>query len=324
MPVIVANNITSSTPQDSTAITITPVVTADGTPVTPDSLAITAAPANGVAAVVGTHFTYTPNALFSGVDSFRFTATVGGTTSPIATSTINVITNYNCACDDDLPTATLGDLQRRVLVHLGMAAMPTPLPGMAELVNSFLTNGQEFLYRKYHCFRTVRWYSWAMVQGQRFYDFAANMETCAKKLDARKMLWVGISKGDMVWTQLQEGINPLMYSSKILAIPQYFEVRQCIEVWPAPSDNTWTLRIKGDFGLLPFSQSTDVTTIDAEALFMYAVAMAKAHYRQPDAPNWENRWREYLGELIAGQHPTKRTWPGRVVRPNMVPPKMVP
>lgn len=231
---------------------------------------------------------------------------------------------YNCDCDDDFPTMTLAQMQRRVLVHLGMAAMPTPPPGMAELINSFLASAQEYLYRKYHCFRTVRWFTWALPQGTRFVDFAANSDACAKKLNARKMLWVGISQGDNVWRPLIEGIEPTMYSSRVESIPRYFEVRQCIEIWPAPSDSSWSLRIKGDFGLLPFAANDDVTTIDAEAIFLRAVARAKAHYRQPDAANWENDANTYVGMLVAGQHPTRRFFPGSRPKPNAVPPKMVP
>jgi len=230
---------------------------------------------------------------------------------------------YNCDCDDDFPTATLAQLRRRVIVHLGMAAMPTPPPGMAELIDSFLNSAQEFLYNQYHCFRMGRWFSWNFVVGQRQYDFAANVESCAKKLNARRTLWVGISRGDAAWQQLVEGINPLQYTSNILGIPRYFEFRQCIDVWPPPSDPSWVLRIKGDFKLLPFASDADVTSIDAEAIFLRATARAKAHLRQPDAPNWEKDARDYVGLLVAGQHPTRRFWPGKVQIPNAVPPKMV-
>lgn len=230
---------------------------------------------------------------------------------------------YNCNCEDSFPTQTLAQLQRRVLVHLGMAAMPTPPPGAAELINSFLQSAQEFLYNKYHCFRLGRWFTWNLVVGQRQYDYAANIEACAKKLNARRALWVGVSRGDAAWQQLVEGINPLQYTSNIMGIPRYFELRQCIELWPPPSDASWLLRIKGDFGLLPFAADSDTTTIDAEAVFLRAMARAKAHYRQPDAPNWNKDAEDYVGMLVAGQHPTRRFWPGKVAMPNATPPKMV-
>jgi hypothetical protein len=234
-------------------------------------------------------------------------------------------TNYNCDCDDNpIPTSTLAQLQRRILVRLGFAAMPTPPPGMAELVNDFLQSSQKLLYRQYKCFATERWFSWDLVQGQRFYDIGGNRDDCSKKLDPRKVKWVGISRGDNVWQPLVEGIDPVYYSAKILAIPNFFEIRQCIELWPAPSDNSWTMRIKGDFGLLPFEADADVTTIDSEAIFLHALARAKAHYGQSDAANCQTDCTIYIGKLTSGQHPTHRTWPGYTPIPNAIPPKMVP
>jgi uncharacterized protein YhjY with autotransporter beta-barrel domain len=54
------------------------------------SVAVASAPANGTATATGTTIVYTPNASFSGVDSFTYTATNGGGTSAPATVTITV------------------------------------------------------------------------------------------------------------------------------------------------------------------------------------------------------------------------------------------
>lgn len=232
-------------------------------------------------------------------------------------------TNYNCDCDDDFPTATLLQLQRRILVRLGYAAMPTPPPGMAELINDFLYSAQVYLYRKYRCFRLERWFTWQIVPGQRFYDINGNLDVCTKKLDPRRITWVGISKGDNCWQPLFEGIEPTMYSPKTEALPVRYEIRQCIEIWPGTADTDWLLRIKGDFGLLPFAADSDVTTIDAEVVFLFALANAKAHYGQPDAGNIASESSALIGGYVAGTHGTQRRWPGRQPIANAIPPKMV-
>lgn len=54
------------------------------------SVAVASAPANGSATANGTTIVYTPNASFSGVDSFTYTATNGGGTSAPATVTITI------------------------------------------------------------------------------------------------------------------------------------------------------------------------------------------------------------------------------------------
>lgn len=232
-------------------------------------------------------------------------------------------TEYNCDCDDDFPTETLGDMTRRVIVRLGYAAMTIAPPGMDELVKDFLIQAQKLLFRQYKCFRTERWFTWDMPQGQRFFDFGANRDACNKKLDPRLITWVGISQGDNNWRELISGINPVRYTSKFEGLSQWFEVRQCIEVWPAMADSTWQLRIKGIFGLLPFDEDDDVTTIDAEAIFMLALGNAKAHYGQADAGNSISQLQAYIGFLTASNQPRRRFFPGEVTVPNAVPPRIV-
>lgn len=230
-------------------------------------------------------------------------------------------TEYNCDCDDDFPTETMAAMVNRLRIRLGLNAVM--MPGVTDLLRSFLHDAQIFLFRKYACFRTVRWYSWEMPQGQRFYDFGANTEECLKKMDPRSIQWVGISQGDDQWRPLINHIIPEDYRSNFESIPERYEIRQCIEVWPAPSDDTWTLRIKGKFGLLPFQDDADVTSIDADAVFMYALAFAKAHYQQPDAANYMAQFNEFVGNLVAGEFPTRRYIPRDRQRPNAIPPKMV-
>lgn len=233
-------------------------------------------------------------------------------------------TNYNCDCDDEHPTETLADLRKYLMVRLGFAAMlAAPPPGMADLLDSFLIEAQTLLYQRFRMLRLERWFTWDMTAGTRFYDLAANVDTCTKKLDATRVRWVGISQGDNTWRPLVCGIDPVRYSSQGPGIPDSYEIRQCIEVFPAPSDDTWKLRIKGDFGLLPFSADDDVTTIDPQAIKLHALAYAKAHYSQPDAANHMSALNTFLGDLTAGTHLTRRYVPGERIAPPAVRPKVV-
>jgi len=346
-------------------------------------------------------------------------------------------TNYNCECSgDDFPTKTLKQLRVMLMTRLGFAAMMVPPPGMIPLLDSFLIEAQELLYRRYKVFRGERWFTWSMTEGTRFYDFAenddalngqiaspvmdmpstsnaggilaagtygyvvtalnANGETlasaevlitttgttssntinwaavagatsytlygrtpgcetllvalgdvltwtdtgatlpgsnlppsqnttglCSKTLDPRMVSWVGISQDDNNWRPLQCGINPVRYSSIINAIPDSYEIRQCIEIWPAPPDDTWSLRIKGYFGLQQFENDNDVTTVDYRAVFLLALANAKAHYGQPDANNYASQLTTFMGDLVAGSHMTRRYIPGEKDRYPATPPRMV-
>jgi hypothetical protein len=444
-------NLTVKIPNESTGTPITPQVLQGGIPVQGYTLTVVMPPTNGTVTVnaAGTGFIYTPTlgqTLVS--DSFTYTATYDGGTSSAGTVSIFIFTQYNCACDmndepeQGFPTYTLDQMQRRLLVRLGMAAMPTPPPGTAETINTFLEDAQTELYRMYKCFRLKRWFTWQLQQGIRFYDWNADIENtqmliqspgipsavattgtgtlaagtyqyvytyvndngettpspivsatlsaagnialtfanaagisainvyryaatgpygetipsfmatvnnalswtdngsitpiaqmppsangtslCSKTLDPRQIDGVFISRGDNVWQPLFEGIPPTMYTSRIQAIPQRYEIRQCIEIWPAPSDDTWQLRITGDFALRRFTQPLDVTTIDPHATYLKALTDAATHYGKTNVAQAAGQsLMLYLKKLIAGTDSNTRLWPGTDVAINAIPPRML-
>lgn len=229
--------------------------------------------------------------------------------------------SYNCECNDDYPRSTLSEMRKRIIRRLGFAAQAAnPPPGMADLVDDFLRNAQEMLYRKYDVFRMERFFTWSLEPGIRHYDLDTNEDTCIRRFDPRKLTWVGVSQGDDTWQPLFCGIDPTLYSSHTSGIPTHYEIRQCIEIWPAPSDATWKLRVKGHFGLLRFQDDTDYTSVDQEAIFLLALANAKAHYGQADAGNYVSQLTEYIRGLRSGSHMTARYMPGRAVERNAVRP----
>jgi len=320
----VAPDISVAVDQPNLGQTITPVITSAGAPVTADSLAIDTAPTHGTAVVVGLGIVYTPTAGYLGADSFTYHAVIATVSSSIGTVTLNDVTGYNPDFEDGFPTTTVLAMERRIQVRLGRAAMSVMPAGSSELIRDFMESAQKLLYRKYVCFRTKRWFTWDMSAGQRFFSFGANRDAFNQRLDPRLIEWAGVSLGDAVWRELICGINPVLYSPQQQSLSQYYQVRQGIEVWPAMSNSSWQLRIYGTFDLMPFTADTDISTIDAEAIFMLALANAKAHYGQPDAGNYMSELQEYIGELTAGNQPTRRFFPGARTLPNAVRPKMVP
>jgi hypothetical protein len=104
--------------------------------------------------------------------------------------------------------------------------------------------------------------------------------------------------------------------------PARYEIRQAIEVYPAP-DQTYWMWMKGHFGLTSFTLDTQTSTLDAELVFLHALANAKAHYGQPDANNIEAQANAYRMELIAGTHQTASYIPGTVAVPPAVRPTLI-
>lgn len=110
------------------------------------------------------------------------------------------------------------------------------------------------------------------------------------------------------WLPIRQGINPLAFGSPSPGWPTNFELREYVEVWPEP-DKVMVLWIKGHLGLKRFTEDADVPTIDHHPLFLFALANAKAHYRQPDANNYAQMATRMLNELVAGSHGVKRYHP---------------
>lgn len=231
--------------------------------------------------------------------------------------------SYNCECDEGHPTVTLQDMRNRLARRLGFAvqvSMGALPPGMPELLDDFIRSAHDFMYHRYSVMRLRRMFTWDLAAGVRFYDVDGNVDDCPRVLNPDRLEWVGISQGDSSWQPLICGINPVLYGSAITGIPSHYEIRQCIEIWPAPADDSWKLRIKGDFGPSPVEADGDVLTVDPEAVFLHALANAKAHYGQADAGNYASQATAYVRSKVAGAHQTRRYIPGSCPQPPAVRP----
>ena len=213
-------------------------------------------------------------------------------------------------------TATLATLRVRVLQRLGFGAQTAnPPPGMALLIDEFLSSAQVQLAMRLPELVTERFYSWVMVAGTRFYGTSGDGEGSTSPdfvLDPKKITWVGIEDLNGTFFPLIEGINPLAYTTESKrGFPYAYEIRQSIEVFPAPAA-AYKLQIKGRPKNFVFTSNNDIATIDPELIFLLALANAKAHYQQTDAQIYFTQATNYLGLLNAGTYGTARFVPGTV------------
>ena len=235
--------------------------------------------------------------------------------------------NYNGQVMDTPGYDTLLTLQTRMLIRLGFANQTAaPPPGMAALLQEFLQSSQNYLYRRYSATRTRRWFRWKVNPLQRFYSLLDNDENILQgyTMDPEKtVIYAGIQDSRNVWYPLIEGIPAPLYT--MLAKPwrpARYEIRNAIELYPAP-DQTYWLWVKGHFGLQSFSAPSDITTIDSELVFLHALANAKSHYGQPDANNIEAQANAFRAELVASSHKTGHYIPGTIAVPPAVRPTLI-
>jgi hypothetical protein len=150
--------------------------------------------------------------------------------------------------------------------------------------------------------------------------------TCVFHLDITKDI-AGVYVRDLngAWLPMVAGINPQLYTMVDQpGIPSYYEIRQCIEVYPAPQADGYELWVKAHSKLLDFAASGDKPSTDSELVFLQALADAKAHYGQPDANTVAARAKSYLFDLVSSTHLTKRYIPGVSPLPPAIMPIFLP
>lgn len=295
------------------------------------------------------------NISLAGATQFSFGTTFIGATVPGATNTeiaVAVTRNQNEAIPWDSPnpfdpaaynetevpdmsgdpnTDTLASLRQRLLIDLGFATQAaSPPPGMVLYVNNVLYGVQKWLYRKYQALNTRRFFRWKLIPNQRFYSLRDNDDGVTAnngvpfRMDPlKKIEWAGIQDTRNVWYPLIEGIPPQLYTMICKPWrPARYTIRTGIEVYPAP-DQTYWLWLKGNFGLMAFAADGDITTLDSELVYLYALARAKAHYGHPDSRDIAAQANSYRGELIAGTHKTAHYVPGTIAVPPAVRPTLI-
>jgi hypothetical protein len=241
-------------------------------------------------------------------------------------TTGDLVEVFNCACELVSTYDTLATLRTRMAIQCGYAAMSSNLPaGQATEFNEYLRTSQKQLYKKYFEQRTTRFFRWTMVPGERYYGINASEGDCNLFADPLAIKWVGFEDLNRAWYQLVEGIDPVYYTRANINFgwPSRYEIRSCIEIFPAPQA-AYTLWVKADITLAPFSVDADRTTIDDEAVLLFAVANWKAAKGKPAADVAMNQATARIQDLTARKHATYRYVPVTAVQNPATPPRFLP
>lgn len=219
----------------------------------------------------------------------------------------------NADCDAGFYYAeTLGDLRTDLMVRLGYAAQARNIPpGMKALLDSFLQRSQNQLYRRLQGTHgeLERFYTWQMVEGERFYGLLGNEDDCSKRLRRDQITGAWLEDLNGMWVPMAYGIDPAYFSMLVRpGIPARYEIRQNIEVFPAPN-KPYKMHFKGRFGLRRFEEDDDPCSIDPDLLFLWALARAKNHYQQADANDTAAEAQTLLRDVISAAHQTARYIP---------------
>lgn len=196
-----------------------------------------------------------------------------------------------------MPYRTLEALRTELLARLGMGAMGASGGANLTLIDSFLRNGQAQLYRMQDWKHLIDYKDKTLGTDQNLLDYPTsgvmNGSTCAR--DKRVLRLEYLYNGQ--WLELTEGITTEMWSTMdTLASPVRYERYSQLLIYPK-ADQTYTVRVWFVADLGPFTENDHTATLDDEMVFLHALANAKAHYRQPDAPTYQGQLNTLLASL---------------------------
>lgn len=151
-------------------------------------------------------------------------------------------------------------------------------------------------------------------------------DACVFNMDPYKNIegaWLVDLNGQ--WLPMTCGIPPTFYTTANQpSLTLRYEIRQCIEVFPAPQSEGYAMYIKGHFGLAAFSDDDDKATIDGQLVYLWALANALDYYGKPAAKGVAQQASDTLGQLTAGTHTGKRYVPGTIPVPPAIMPVYAP
>lgn len=193
---------------------------------------------------------------------------------------------------------TLGELRAELQLRLGFG-----MSGQAGIVNSpimdsFLRSAQVQLYEMFDWRELCAFEERLTGVDQAMYDYppACNVERIQ-----RVAIWTGAQ-----WAPLDEGIEIKRRGIGWGAWPTRYARFAQMEIYPPPRSQMW-MRREYVRTLLRFTHENDRASIPDEMVFLWALADAKAHYRQPDADRYAKQVEAHTLKLKA-KHRGQSVW----------------
>lgn len=192
---------------------------------------------------------------------------------------------------------TLGELRTELLARLGMGAMGASGGANLTLIDSFLRNGQAQLYRLQDWKHLIDYQDKTLGEEQNLLDYPDSgvMSGRAASRDKRILRVERYFGGE--WKKLDEGISTSDWNEMdTLSYPMKYERYGQLLIYPK-ANQTYTVRLWFVGDLDPLVAEDDACTLDDEMVFLHALANAKAHYRQPDAKEYQGQLNTLLASL---------------------------
>lgn len=191
---------------------------------------------------------------------------------------------------------TLGEIRADIQVRLGFGMSGQAGIVNSPLIDSMIRSAQEQLYLQYDFTEMKAVYERATGEAQTYYDYPANCN--AERITEFSVKWSGR------YIALKRGIEIENRNVNTSGVPQRYELRDQIELWPVPDSQNYTLRFEYVKVLAPLVQNSDRTSLPSELVMLHALANAKSHYGDTDAATYTAQLDSALTKLKQRQRRT--------------------
>lgn len=191
---------------------------------------------------------------------------------------------------------TLGDVRADIQIRLGFGAAGQSGVVNSALIDSMIKSAQEQLYMQFNWDSLKSFQERITGANQQFYDYPNDC-------NIERIIGIWCLYGGQYF-ELKEGINTSLRNATSGGVPTRYNRQDQIEIWPVPSDNSFTLRIEYIRQLTPLVNNSDRLSLPSEMIFLHALANAKLHYRQPDAQVYSSQLDALMNKLKAANRKT--------------------
>lgn len=201
---------------------------------------------------------------------------------------------------------TLGELMAELRARLGFVVQGNAATTNSTVIKSFLQEAHEFAFSELEPPAMRKTATIVLAAGSHLYDWHNDAED--EPIDPARVLsvWVADAGGDLRHP-LAQGIT--VGDRRSGAAPsrptRYDHLNGQIELYPVPDAN-YDLIVEYTATRARFDQPSDRPSVDDRLVLLYALATAKAHYRQPDAQAAAAAFRAMLAKEKFRQKEGKR------------------
>jgi hypothetical protein len=177
---------------------------------------------------------------------------------------------------------TLGDLLTELRVRLGFIAQGSAVKNNEAALKSFLQEAHDYVYGELAPPVMRKKTAIRMLPNSYLYDWHNDIE--GEDIEPGNVLSIWLKVSDTIREPVHQGITEAdrAFSTMRQRPQKYDTLNGQLEVWPVP-EREYDLIVEYTAGKSRFEQHGDRPSVPHRLVFLYALANAKAHYRQTDA-----------------------------------------